>query len=287
MTTDEFLEGPAAWPSIREYALVATTTAQSCANGQWAERVNPRCWFFRQRVYVAIAMGEMMNERVSTRLDTVELRKLLDAAPVRQINGAYKSFGKRLLDIVLVLVALVPTVIVLVPLMALIALDGRAPIYTQQRLGKGGRSFRMFKLRTMVADADQILEAYLAKNPAARSEWDDTQKLKNDPRITFFGRFLRKSSFDELPQLLNVLLGHMSIVGPRPMMEGQQDIYPGRAYYGMRPGITGYWQISERNESSFSQRAEYDTLYYREQSLTTDLQVMLRTVTVVFKATGY
>ncbi|MBU2983356.1 sugar transferase [Lentibacter algarum] len=228
-----------------------------------------------------------MNERVTTRLNLAELRQLLDMAPARHAGSAYRSHAKRLLDILLVLVTIVPAIMILVPLMALIALDGRAPIYTQKRLGMGGRSFRMFKLRTMVADADQILEAYLDKNPAARSEWDDTQKLKNDPRITFFGRFLRKSSIDELPQLLNVLLGHMSLVGPRPMMEGQQSLYPGRAYYAMRPGITGFWQISERNESSFSQRAEYDTLYYRELSFRTDMHVMLRTVTVVFKATGY
>lgn len=228
-----------------------------------------------------------MNERVTSRLNLAELRKLLEAEPVRATAGLYRRHAKRFFDVVLVLVAVVPAVMILVPLMALIALDGRAPIYTQKRIGMGGRSFRMFKLRTMVADADDILEAYLAKNPEARAEWDDTQKLKHDPRITFFGRVLRKSSLDELPQLLNVLLGQMSIVGPRPMMEGQQVLYPGQAYYAMRPGITGFWQVSERNETSFSQRAEYDALYYRELSLGTDLRVMAATVRVVLKATGY
>jgi len=154
-------------------------------------------------------------------------------------------------------------------------------------IGKNGRHFRMFKLRTMVADADQILEAYLARNPEARAEWDDTQKLKNDPRITLFGKILRKSSLDELPQLLNVLLGHMSIVGPRPMMVGQDSIYPGRAYYEMRPGITGYWQISERNETSFSQRAQYDTAYFKDLSFGTDVKVILGTLRVVVSGTGY
>ncbi len=228
-----------------------------------------------------------MNERVTSQLNLGELRKLLDADPVRHASGLYRSRTKRLLDVLLVLVAAAPTVLILLPLMALIALDGRSPIYTQKRLGKGARSFRMFKLRTMVADADEILDAYLAKNPDARTEWDETQKLKNDPRITFFGRFLRKSSLDELPQLLNVLLGQMSIVGPRPMMENQESLYPGRAYFAMRPGITGYWQISERNQSSFSQRAEYDTLYFREMSFANDCRVIASTVGVVFKATGY
>ena len=232
-------------------------------------------------------MGVKMNERVSSRLNSAELHHLLAAKPVAQFAGLYRVYGKRVLDVVLVLLAAVPAVFLLVPLMALIALDGRAPLYSQKRVGQNGRHFRMFKLRTMVADADQILDAYLARNPQARAEWDKTQKLKADPRITFFGRVLRKSSLDELPQLLKVLLGDMSLVGPRPMMVGQEGLYPGRAYYAMRPGITGYWQISERNETSFAQRAEYDTAYYKDLSLLQDVKVMCCTVRVVARGTGY
>lgn len=228
-----------------------------------------------------------MNERVSSRLNLAELRELLEANPVAHLSGVYRAYGKRGLDLVLVLAAAVPVILILLPLMALIALDGRAPIYTQKRIGRNGRLFRMFKLRTMVADADQILEAYLARTPAARAEWDETQKLKSDPRITLFGRVLRKTSLDELPQLLNVLLGQMSLVGPRPMMLGQEDLYPGRAYYELRPGITGTWQVSERNETSFPQRAEYDTAYYKSLSFGTDVKVILSTVRVVIRGTGY
>ncbi|MEZ5715952.1 MAG: sugar transferase [Paracoccaceae bacterium] len=165
------------------------------------------------------------------------LQGLMEAAePRRGAARAYRGGLKRLLDIVVVLLAAAPTVALLVPLMAIIALDGRSPIYVQKRLGKGGRVFRMFKLRSMVAGADEILEAYLARNPEARAEWDHSQKLKNDPRITGFGAFIRKTSLDELPQLLNVLKGDMSLVGPRPMMLDQRDLYPGAAYYDMRPG---------------------------------------------------
>ena len=171
--------------------------------------------------------------------------------------------------------------------MAIIALDGRSPIYSQKRLGRNGRVFRMFKLRSMVADADVILEAYLSRNPEARAEWDRTQKLKHDPRITVFGNFIRKTSLDELPQFFNVLMGHMSIVGPRPMMPSQRDLYPGTAYYEMRPGITGFWQVSERNETSFAERAYYDTAYFRQFSLGTDIRVMVKTMRVVLNATGY
>lgn len=228
-----------------------------------------------------------MNERVAKRMNIAELRKLLEADASGHAVGLYREHGKRVLDLALAFLALVPAMFLLLPLMALISLDGRAPIYTQKRIGLNGRHFRMIKLRTMVADADQILEAYLARNPEARAEWDESQKLKNDPRITLFGKILRKSSLDELPQLWNVLLGHMSLVGPRPMMVGQEDIYPGRAYYEMRPGITGYWQISERNEASFSQRAEYDTAYYKDLSFGTDVKVMLGTLRVVVSGTGY
>jgi len=145
----------------------------------------------------------------------------------------------------------------------------------------------MVKLRSMVAGADEILEAYLERNPDARAEWNRAQKLRYDPRITGFGAFIRKTSLDELPQLFNVLKGDMSIVGPRPMMMEQQELYPGAAYYQLRPGITGFWQVSERNETSFSERAYYDTAYFSQLSLATDLRIMKQTVRVVFRATGY
>ena len=217
-----------------------------------------------------------------------QLRGLIEMeTPRRRGAMVYRRVVKRAMDVALVVAVAVPTLAILVPLMAIIALDGRSPIYVQKRLGRGGQVFRMFKLRSMVADADQILDTYLARNPEARAEWDRTQKLKNDPRITFFGAFIRKTSLDELPQLMNVLLGDMSLVGPRPMMVTQKELYPGAAYYEMRPGITGLWQVSERNESSFSERASYDTAYFRQMSLGTDLKVMAQTVKVVFRATGY
>ena len=217
-----------------------------------------------------------------------QLRGLIEMeTPRRRGAMVYRRVVKRAMDVALVVAVAAPTLAILVPLMAIIALDGRSPIYVQKRLGRGGQVFRMFKLRSMVADADQILDAYLARNAEARAEWDRTQKLKNDPRITFFGAFIRKTSLDELPQLMNVLLGDMSLVGPRPMMVAQKELYPGAAYYEMRPGITGLWQVSERNESSFSERASYDTAYFRQMSLGTDLKVMAQTVKVVFRATGY
>ncbi len=201
-------------------------------------------------------------------------------------SSVYRGVAKRALDIMLVLLATLPALMIALPFVLLVALDGRSPFYRQRRVGRNGAVFNMWKLRSMVPNADQMLEGYLAANPAARSEWDLTQKLRNDPRITKVGHLIRKTSIDELPQLWNVLKGDMSIVGPRPMMVDQQKIYPGTAYYALRPGITGFWQTSVRNESSFADRAQFDTDYLRQMSFLTDFRVMLRTMRVVVNGTG-
>ncbi|ESW60837.1 MAG: sugar transferase [Rhodobacter sp. CACIA14H1] len=198
----------------------------------------------------------------------------------------YRAVFKRVLDILLVLLAL-PVVLPLVLVLAvLIARDGHSPIYRQERIGRGGRSFMLWKLRTMVPDAKGQLDRYLAENAEARAEWDAYQKLDHDPRITAIGHFLRKSSLDEVPQLWNVLKGDMSLVGPRPMMPEQRSLYPGSAYYTLRPGVTGMWQVSDRNNSTFAERAEFDTDYAERVSLLTDIKLLLATVGVVMRCTG-
>lgn len=207
--------------------------------------------------------------------------------PVTAVPGLYSLYFKRALDLTLVLLSL-PVILPLILLLALIiACTGNMPFYSQQRVGINGTAFRMWKLRTMIRNADKQLETYLQENPEARQEWDATQKLRNDPRITAFGRILRKTSIDELPQLFNVLNGTMSLVGPRPMMVHQKPHYPGYAYFEMRPGITGLWQISDRNDCEFRERVTYDNIYYHDVSLKTDLMVLFRTVGVVCKATGH
>lgn len=210
---------------------------------------------------------------------------LLRTAPRR--GGIYRRGAKRALDILAILAAAPVAIPLVAGLAILVARKGGRPFYTQERLGKGGKVFRMWKLRSMVTDADARMESYLADNPEARAEWDSTQKLKNDPRITPFGQFLRRSSLDELPQLWNVLKGDMSLVGPRPMMVNQKSIYPGTAYYRLRPGITGYWQTAGRNKTTFEARAEFDAAYEAEVTLMTDLRILVRTVGVVLKGTGY
>ncbi|NBZ89666.1 sugar transferase [Stagnihabitans tardus] len=201
--------------------------------------------------------------------------------------GLYVGTFKRLIDMGLVLLAAPFVILVILPIALYIRRDGHSAFYWSERVGRHGRTFRMMKLRTMVPDADEKLAAYLDSDPEAAAEWRETQKLKADPRITAFGRFLRKSSLDELPQLWNVLKGEMSLVGPRPMMPNQRKMYPGRAYYALRPGVTGPWQVSDRNETTFARRADYDLDYCRRVSLAHDASLIWQTLSVVLRGTGY
>jgi Undecaprenyl-phosphate galactose phosphotransferase WbaP len=170
-----------------------------------------------------------------------------------------------------------------------IAVDSPGPVFFRQtRIGKGRRRFRLWKFRSMVSNADEILEKYLAENPACALEWRLQHKLKNDPRITRVGRFLRRSSLDELPQLWNVLRGDMSMVGPRPMVDEEIPKY-GSAfalYTAVTPGLTGVWQVSGRNDLSYRKRIELDTAYIRSWTPALDLKVLLKTVRVVLFGHG-
>ena len=200
--------------------------------------------------------------------------------------GFYRAFGKRAFDILFVVLTSPIGILCIIGAVLLAALGGRFPFYLQKRVGMGGKVFYMLKIQTMVPDADAVLEAYLAQNPAARAEWDEKQKLEDDPRITRLGHILRKTSMDEMPQLWNVLKGDMSIVGPRPMMVDQRSLYPGQAYYALRPGITGLWQISDRSEGSFAGRAIFDAEYNQDLNLKRDLSILAQTAGVVLRCTG-
>ena len=206
--------------------------------------------------------------------------------PRTRSGFGFYGVGKRLIDLALVAVGgpfFLPLILILV---VLIRLDGGPAFYLQPRIGKDGRIFRLWKLRTMVPNAEAALANYLDSNPGARAEWDSTQKLRNDPRLTRIGGFLRRYSLDELPQLWNVVLGDMSLVGPRPMMPSQRLLYPGTAYYDLLPGLTGLWQISERNNCTFADRAAYDNRYAQSISASVDFAILVKTMGVVFRGTG-
>ena len=196
---------------------------------------------------------------------------------------------KRVLDIIIGtsgLILLFPLFVMLIA--AVFVSQGQPIIYRHQRLGLNGKRFHCLKFRSMVRDADEFLEAYLASNPDAASEWSQRRKLSEDPRITHFGVFLRKSSLDELPQLLNVICGDMSIVGPRPITADELQRYGDYAddYLSMRPGLTGPWQISGRSDCSYSERIRLDSDYAHSWTLMSDFKIVVKTFSAVLLARG-
>jgi Undecaprenyl-phosphate galactose phosphotransferase WbaP len=200
--------------------------------------------------------------------------------------------SSRLLKRVFDVLAAGAGLLVLSPLLGWIAWqvkrDGGPAFYGHKRVGLRGRYFSCYKFRSMVLNSDKVLKQLLADDPVAREEWQRDFKLKNDPRITRIGAFLRRTSLDELPQLWNVLKGDMSLVGPRPVIEEELQRYGNklRYYLFVRPGITGLWQISGRNDVDYSERISFDTWYTKNWCLWYDIAILLRTVKVVFEGRG-
>jgi exopolysaccharide production protein ExoY len=206
--------------------------------------------------------------------------------PVMRTGAA--AVLKRLLDLVGAIglgLLFSPLIITIVLLMRR---DGSSVIYRHRRVGRGGKMFSCLKFRTMVPNADQVLRDLLERDPDLRVEWIRDHKLRNDPRVTPLGRFLRRTSLDELPQLLNVLRGEMSLVGPRPVVREELLRY-GRnvtTYLAAKPGITGLWQVTGRNNTDYRRRVVLDTYYVRNQNLMLDLFILLKTTGVVLGGKG-
>ena len=230
-------------------------------------------------------MAQVVSEKsmVSCELADVVAVPIYTVVPNMRLR--YR-FIKRTFDIVASLTGL----ILLSPLFLIVAIaiyiDDPGPVlFFQNRIGKGTESFRMLKFRSMVIDAEKLLEAMPEEN---RKEFSDHFKLKDDPRITRIGRFIRKTSIDELPQLINVLLGDMSLVGPRPPLLAEREAY-GRhlaAIMSVRPGVTGYWQVHGRSDISFQERIELNEYYIAHQSILLDLKILMETVKVVVTKEG-
>lgn len=200
----------------------------------------------------------------------------------------YSRWGKRVFDVVFGLLLLPVLLPVIAILCALASLDGGMPVFGHRRIGKDGREFRCWKIRTMVVDAQERLKQHLIDNPEAAAEWQRNFKLEQDPRITPLGRFLRKSSLDELPQLFNVFRGEMSFVGPRPVVRDELERYgvSQKTYESLRPGVTGLWQVSGRNDVSYDERVAMDVHYARNVSLVEDMRIVAKTATSVAGLTG-
>ncbi|WP_375175097.1 sugar transferase [Pseudooceanicola sp.] len=202
--------------------------------------------------------------------------------------GLYAAGLKRCFDLVVALL-LMPVVLPLLACLCLVALSRGGPcFFGHDRVGRGGRMFRCWKIRTMVPDAQARLDQLLAQDATAAAEWLRTRKLRRDPRVTGFGHVLRRSSLDELPQIWNVLKGEMSLIGPRPVTRAEMAYYGAHQgdYLALRPGITGLWQVSGRNSVSYDRRVALDVEYARGLSFLTDLRILLRTAAVVLARSG-
>ncbi|BEN39119.1 undecaprenyl-phosphate galactose phosphotransferase WbaP [Serratia nevei] len=197
-------------------------------------------------------------------------------------------FLKRVFDIVgsVSIITLISPI--LITLIYLVGKDGGNVIYGHERIGRNGHKFKCLKFRSMVTNSQEVLKNLLENDSEARDEWDKDFKLKNDPRITRVGHFIRKTSLDELPQLFNVLRGEMSLVGPRPVIEAELERYAGDVdYYLMvKPGMTGLWQVSGRNDVDYDKRVYFDAWYVKNWSLWNDIAILFKTINVVLKRDG-
>lgn len=250
-------------------------------------RINPDNVHFNKSEQVAYFSGSMrgLSQNALNALEMPFSDKF-----IKNSSNAYVSSGlKRLVDVAASLIAIV----FFGPLMALVTLmillfDFGPILYTQERIGLHGRKFHILKFRTMCANAEKVLADVLERDETARSEWATRQKLECDPRVTWFGKFMRLSSVDELPQLFNVLVGDMSIVGPRPIVEQEASRY-GRYladYVSCRPGITGLWQVNGRNGTTYRRRVAIDTKYSRCVCFVLDLRILAKTVPTILKGDG-
>lgn len=202
----------------------------------------------------------------------------------------FNKTGKRLLDLLAGIVGtilLIPITIV-VAIVNLFEKDEGPIFFTQERIGKDGKLFKMYKFRTMIVGADKELERILKEDKDAAKEYKKNKKLKNDPRVTKIGKFLRKTSLDEFPQFINVLKGDMSLVGPRPYLPREQEDMGYYYYYIIKckPGITGLWQVSGRSEVSFNDRLELDLEYYENTNVIQDVGLVAKTVVKTIKREG-
>lgn len=198
---------------------------------------------------------------------------------------------KRLVDIIAGLVGtilLIPITICIYIAKKILKEDDGPIFYDHLRIGKDGKHFKLYKYRSMIVGADKILKEYLAENEEARIEFEKNQKLKNDPRITKLGNFLRKTSLDEFPQFINVLKGDMSLVGPRPIVDREVELFGDKmkTVHSVRPGLTGYWTANGRSDTTYEQRVEMEAYYAENFSLLLDIKIILKTIKSVIKKEG-
>lgn len=228
------------------------------------------------------ANEQAINERVVEDNITIDNKKV-------RIN--IEKGIKRLVDIIAGLVGtilLIPITICIYIAKKILKEDDGPIFYEQLRIGKNGKHFKLYKYRSMIVGADEILKEYLSENEEARIEFEKNQKLKNDPRITRLGNFLRKTSLDEFPQFINILKGDMSLVGPRPIVDREIELFGDKMkiVHSVRPGLTGYWAANGRSDTTYEQRVEMEAYYAENFSLLLDIKIIFKTIKSVIKKEG-
>lgn len=232
--------------------------------------------------------------------DVVGEEAILQETTINNINITKKEktnkkvlykFTKRIIDIIgsiIGILILIPTTLIIYLARKVLKEDKGPLFYEQLRYGKNGKVFRLYKFRSMCIGADKKLKEYLENNDEAREEFEKTHKLQNDPRITKIGNFLRKSSLDELPQMINILKGDMSFVGPRPVVEKEVEEYGTNKdkFLSVRPGLTGYWQVNGRSNTTYEERMKMELYYVDNCSLWLDIKIFFKTFITVFKKEG-
>ncbi len=241
------------------------------------------------RRFQKIILAPNLTVQASLWASTIDFGGILGLELKQKLLDKKRLILKRSFDVIvaLLLFALLSPFLLVLAFVVRKDSAGQA-IFCHKRIGKNGNEFILYKFRTMVCNGDALLQNYLDANPERQSEWEKNRKLKRDPRVTSLGRFLRKYSLDELPQLWNVIKGDISLVGPRPIIAAEVEEYSGsyETYKRVRPGVTGLWQISGRNNTTYSERVDLDTYYVNNWSIWLDIYILCRTLPIVLRGEG-
>jgi Undecaprenyl-phosphate galactose phosphotransferase WbaP len=268
------------YPGFAQYAIVTT----SGTNLEIHHAIQDYCRGFH-RILLMMDMHGLCSMGASAR----EVGGEIGLEVPQRLFHRGSAFAKRVLDSTAALIVLIVVSPLLLALAAAVKLTSRGPVFfAHQRLGRDGRAFKALKFRTMVIDGKRVMREWLKAHPECGEEWERDHKLKFDPRVTGLGRLLRRFSLDELPQLLNVMAGQMSLVGPRPIVTEEIEKY-GRSYdlyKRVLPGITGLWQVSGRNNVTYEERVRFDEYYVRNWSVWLDVYILVRTVGTVLSGDG-
>ncbi len=270
--------------ALKAFRATEAVIALSCADGSEIVLAGE----LRRRGYSVCVIPPAMGMSASMNVHYILGRDALLLVSRPEITPRLNRAAKRAFDVIVAGGLLLALGIPMAAIAGIVALDGGSPFFSHKRIGKDGKPFGCLKFRSMRVDAEARLEEYLASSEEARKAWDTTRKLPSDPRITRIGHFIRKASIDELPQLVNVLKGEMSLVGPRPVTESELDNYGDawQLYTAVKPGLTGMWQVSGRSDLTYARRVALDTWYVENWSPWHDIAILSKTVPVVLGRCG-